>query len=152
MHGFLRHVSSGRNYATGQIGTLTDFLAFHAKGDPKFVDGHVRMDLDFHLRGVNSGFDKTLSTPSLASKPVMIGESDPEGCAACLRPRNGYRNGTMYSSYTAATRWRLVGAGGWRWRPVAAFVVSAVGVSHRCRAAGSDVRSERWTAIPFGNQ
>src|SRR5205085_1557595 len=33
------------------------------------------------------------------------GESDPEGCAACssrVYPQNGYRNGTMYSSYTAA--------------------------------------------------
>lgn len=32
----------------------------------------------------------------------MIGESDPEGCAACQGPQLGYRNGTMYSSYTAA--------------------------------------------------
>jgi xylan 1,4-beta-xylosidase len=34
--------------------------------------------------------------------PVIIGESDPEGCAACQGPQNAYRNGTMYSSYTAA--------------------------------------------------
>ena len=33
----------------------------------------------------------------------MIGESDPEGCAACQGPQLGYRNGTMYSSYTAAS-------------------------------------------------
>jgi xylan 1,4-beta-xylosidase len=104
MDGFLRHVSSGKNHATGQIGMPTDFLAFHAKGDPKFVDGHVRLGLDVHLRGVNSGFDKTLSTSTLASKPVVIGESDPEGCAACPSPQNGYRNGTKYSGYTAATR------------------------------------------------
>ena len=103
MDGFPRHVTSGKNYATGQIGTPTDFLAFHAKGDPKFVDGHVRMGLDIHLRGVNGGFDKTLSMPALASKPVVIGESDPEGCAACPGLKNGYRNGTMYSSYTAAS-------------------------------------------------
>ena len=34
----------------------------------------------------------------------MIGESDPEGCAACpvrTNPSNAYRNGTMFSSYTA---------------------------------------------------
>ena len=36
-------------------------------------------------------------------KPIIIGESDPEGCAACQGPRFGYRNGTMYSSYTAAS-------------------------------------------------
>ncbi len=33
----------------------------------------------------------------------MIGESDPEGCAACQGPPLAYRNGTMYSSYTAAS-------------------------------------------------
>jgi len=31
------------------------------------------------------------------------GESDPDGCAACQGPQLGYRNGTMYSSYTAAS-------------------------------------------------
>ena len=33
----------------------------------------------------------------------MIGESDPDGCAACQGPQLGYRNTTMYSSYTAAS-------------------------------------------------
>ncbi len=36
----------------------------------------------------------------------MIGESDPDGCAACtarVYPQYGYRNTTMYSSYTAAS-------------------------------------------------
>src|SRR5439155_23350630 len=33
----------------------------------------------------------------------IIGESDPEGCAACQGPQLAYRNGTMYSSYTAAS-------------------------------------------------
>lgn len=36
--------------------------------------------------------------------PIVIGESDPEGCAACpirTNPANAYRNGTMFSSYTA---------------------------------------------------
>ena len=35
--------------------------------------------------------------------PIVIGESDPEGCAACQGPSLAYRNGTMYSSYTAAS-------------------------------------------------
>ena len=43
-----------------------------------------------------------LPTAALAAKPIVIGESDPEGCAACQGPQLGYRNGTMYSSYTAA--------------------------------------------------
>jgi xylan 1,4-beta-xylosidase len=37
----------------------------------------------------------------------VIGENDPEGCAACPGPQNAYRNGTLYSSYTAATYARL---------------------------------------------
>lgn len=107
MDGFLRHVSSGRNYATGQTGTPTDFLSFHAKGRPSFVDGHVRMGIATHLREADGGFTKVLSIPGLAAKPVVIGESDPEGCAACPGPQNAYRNGTMYSSYTAASFARI---------------------------------------------
>ncbi len=107
MDKFLKHVSSGRNYATGQVGTPTDFLAFHAKGRPTFVDGHVRMGIANQLKEVDGGFTKALSIPSLASKPIVIGESDPEGCAACPGPANAYRNGTMYSSYTAASFARI---------------------------------------------
>jgi xylan 1,4-beta-xylosidase len=44
--------------------------------------------------------------PELKVKPIVIGESDPEGCAACQGPQLGYRNGTMYSSYTAASFFR----------------------------------------------
>jgi xylan 1,4-beta-xylosidase len=39
----------------------------------------------------------------LKGKPIIIGESDPEGCAACQGPALAYRNGTMYASYTAAS-------------------------------------------------
>ena len=42
------------------------------------------------------------SYPELKNTPIIIGESDPEGCAACQGPQMAYRNGTMYSSYTAA--------------------------------------------------
>jgi xylan 1,4-beta-xylosidase len=40
--------------------------------------------------------------PELKDKPIVIGENDPDGCAACQGPQLGYRNTTMYSSYTAA--------------------------------------------------
>lgn len=43
------------------------------------------------------------SFPSLKNKPLVIGESDPDGCAACQGPQLGYRNGTRYSSYTAGS-------------------------------------------------
>jgi xylan 1,4-beta-xylosidase len=107
MDGFLKHVSAGTNYVTGEVGTPTDFLAFHAKGRPSFVDGHVRMGISTHLKGVDDGFQKIAAVAALAAKPIVIGESDPEGCAACPGPQNAYRNGTMYSSYTAASFARI---------------------------------------------
>ncbi len=107
MDGFLAHVARGKNYVTGQTGTPTDFLSFHAKGKPTFVDGHVRMGIATHLQETTKGFAKIAAVPELASKPIVIGESDPEGCAACPGPANAYRNGTMYSSYTAASFARI---------------------------------------------
>jgi len=103
---FLDHVVSGKNYATGKTGTPIDFITFHAKGNPKVVDGHVRMDMGAQLRDIDRGFAIVASYPTLKKLPIIIGESDPEGCAACsedLHPQNAYRNGTMYSSYTAAS-------------------------------------------------
>lgn len=104
---FYVHVARGTNYATGHKGTPTDFLSFHAKGSPEFVDGHVRMGISAHLKRVDAAFAKIAAMPELSKKPIVIGESDPEGCAACPGPANGYRNGTMYSSYTAASFARI---------------------------------------------
>jgi xylan 1,4-beta-xylosidase len=102
MDGFLKHVVSGTNYATGRTGTPTDFLAFHAKGSPSFVDGHVRLGIAAQLKAIDSGFRKIAAVPELKDKPIVIGESDPDGCAACQGPQLGYRNTTLYASYTAA--------------------------------------------------
>ena len=103
MRDFLEHCLRGTNYATGKVGTPLDFIAFHAKGAPVFTNGHVRMGIAAHLRTVNEGFRIVASYPELKDKPIVIGESDPEGCAACQGQQLGYRNGTMYSSYTAAS-------------------------------------------------
>ena len=102
MEGFLDHITTGRNYSTGETGTPTDFLAFHAKGAPAYVDGHVRMGIKEQLVTIDTGFRMIAARAALKGKPIIIGESDPEGCAACQGARLGYRNGTMYSSYTAA--------------------------------------------------
>ena len=100
---FLEHCLRGTNYATGKIGTPLDFISFHAKGSPVTTNGHVRMGIATQLRGIEDGFRIVASYPELKSKPIVIGESDPEGCAACQGPQLAYRNGTMYSSYTAAS-------------------------------------------------
>jgi xylan 1,4-beta-xylosidase len=99
---FFEHCLRGTNHATGEVGTPLDFVSFHAKGAPSFVDGHVRMGIAQHLRTIDQGFRLVASFPELVEKPIVIGESDPEGCAACQGPELAYRNGTMYSSYTAA--------------------------------------------------
>jgi xylan 1,4-beta-xylosidase len=97
----------GTNFATGKVGTPLDFVSFHAKGVPVFVDGHVRMGLSNHLRTIADGFGIIRSYPELRGIPVVIGESDPDGCAACQGPQLGYRNTTLYSSYTAASFARI---------------------------------------------
>jgi xylan 1,4-beta-xylosidase len=104
MSAFMAHVK--------EAGTPTDFLAFHAKGNPAFVSdnaggGHVRMGLANQLRAADNEFAQIAADPVFRHKPVIIGEADPEGCAACRGPANAYRNGTMYSSYTAASFPRL---------------------------------------------
>jgi xylan 1,4-beta-xylosidase len=103
MEDFLRHCARGRNYATGLTGTPTDFLSFHAKGAPAFVDGHVRLGISAQLSEIERGFALIAAVPELRGKPIVIGESDPDGCAACLGPQLGYRTGTLYASYTAAS-------------------------------------------------
>lgn len=102
MQDFLEHCLRGTNYATGEKGTPLDFVAFHAKGSPSVVDGHVRMGISAQLKTIEKAFATFGSYPELKNIPIIIGESDPEGCAACQGPQLGYRNGTMYSSYTAA--------------------------------------------------
>jgi xylan 1,4-beta-xylosidase len=106
LHAFIKHCFNDTNYVTKKIGSPVDMILFHAKGSPKVVDGHVRMDMGRQLRDINTGFKLVASYPQLKNIPIVIGESDPEGCAACgmaTDPQNAYRNGTMYSSYTAAS-------------------------------------------------
>jgi len=101
---FLEHCRNSTNPATGKTGAPLDFISYHAKGAPKVVDGHVRMNMGSELNDVETGFQIVSSSP-YKDLPIIISEADPEGCAACsmeLHPQNAYRNGTMYSSYTAS--------------------------------------------------
>lgn len=103
---FLEHCLRGTNHATGKVGSPLDFIAFHAKGSPRFVDGHVQTGIASQLQDIDRGFAVVASYPELKGRPIIIGESDPDGCAACpstVYPQNGYRNGTLYASYTAAS-------------------------------------------------
>jgi xylan 1,4-beta-xylosidase len=106
MDDFLQHALHGENFATGKTGSPLDFVAFHAKGAPAVVNGVVRMGMGTHFKRLDDGFALVQKYPELKGIPVIIGESDPEGCAACgmrTNPENAYRNGTLYASYTAAS-------------------------------------------------
>jgi xylan 1,4-beta-xylosidase len=108
--GFIQHCLHGINAATGKIGAPVDFIAFHAKGSPRVNNGIVRMGMRNQLQNINASLKVVASYPETKNLPVIIGESDPEGCAACgmyTNPENAYRNGTLYSSYTASSIARI---------------------------------------------
>src|SRR5437764_581307 len=111
LHRFLEHCARGKNAATGRTGAPLYFIAFHAKGETSFVDGHVRMGIAPHLQSVARGFEIVASFPEWRNTPVILGESDPEGAAALsatAHPANGDRNGSQYPAYTAAAYARIL--------------------------------------------
>ena len=102
---FLEHCDHGGNSATGGTGAPLDFITYHAKGRPAVVDGHVRMGIAKHAEDVDTGYAIVRAFPKFKALPIVLSESDPEGCAACsarVYPQNAYRNGALYASYTAA--------------------------------------------------
>ena len=105
---FLDHTINGTNNATNGKGTDLDFISFHAKGLPTYtnatntVPGHLSMNVSASLQNVRDAFAIISSYPSEKHKPVIIGEDDPDGCAACVTPAYGYRNNLIFPSYTAA--------------------------------------------------
>ena len=103
---FIKHCLNDTNYATRRTGSPLDIVLFHAKGQPKVVNGTVVMNVGTQMRNIRDAFATIRTFPQIKNIPLVIGESDPEGCAACgmsTNPENAYRNGTMYSSYTAAS-------------------------------------------------
>jgi xylan 1,4-beta-xylosidase len=103
---FLEHCARQTNYATGKIGSPLLFVSFHPKGSPKWLGDHVQMGIARQLASIKNGFRIVTSFPEWRQTPILLGESDPEGCAACSAreyPQNAYRNGELYASYTAET-------------------------------------------------
>jgi xylan 1,4-beta-xylosidase len=110
LHDFLEHCAHGKNFANGKTGTRLDFVSFHPKGSPKWLGDHVQMGISKQLAAVDQGFSIVASFPEWKKTPIILGESDPEGCAACSaqeNPQNGYRNGPLYASYTAEVLSRI---------------------------------------------
>ena len=101
---FLEHCAHEKNVVSGKIGSRLDFISFHPKGLPTWQGDHVQMGIAHQLAAIEKGFQIVSSFPEWRSTPIILGESDPEGCAACSakdNPQNNYRNGVLYASYTA---------------------------------------------------
>ena len=106
LRSFLDHCAHQPNYVTGKIGSRLDFISFHPKGSPKWQGDHVQMVIARQLAAIEQGFQIVASFPEWRRTPIILGESDPEGCAACsarTNPQNSYRNGPLYAVYTAET-------------------------------------------------
>jgi xylan 1,4-beta-xylosidase len=96
LRAFLEHCAHGVNADTGKPGIPLDFISFHPKGSPKVVDGHVQMGLANQLQAMDRGMQIVASFPQFRHTPIILSETDPEGCAACKGPQNAYRNGALY--------------------------------------------------------
>jgi xylan 1,4-beta-xylosidase len=106
LRSFLEHCAHQPNYVTGKTGSRLDFISFHPKGSPKWQGDHVQMGIARQLVAIEEGFKIVTSFPGWRRTPIILGESDPEGCAACsarTNPQNSYRNGPLYAAYTAET-------------------------------------------------
>ena len=96
LDGFLTHVASAK--------VPLDFISFHVKGMPRIQDSEVVMGIAKEMKDADIGF-AIVARHKMNKLPIILSEADPEGCAACsmkVNPANGYRNGTLYPSYTAA--------------------------------------------------
>ena len=99
---FLNHCATGANAVSGAAGTRLDMVTFHAKGGVAIVNGNVRMDMGNQLRLHQTGFNIVAGFPQYRQTPIIVGEADPDGCAACSTadvPANAYRNSTAYGAY-----------------------------------------------------
>jgi xylan 1,4-beta-xylosidase len=104
LRAFLEHCSRGTNQATGKVGAPLSFISWHPKGSPVWKGDHVQMRLGRELLSVQKGFEVVAEFPEWKNLPVILGEWDPEGCAACSaksHPENAYRNTSLYAAYTA---------------------------------------------------
>ena len=103
LRAFLEHCAHQKNYANGKVGSRLDFISFHPKGSPTWQGDHVQMGISRQLAAIEQGFQIIASFPEWRQTPIILGESDPEGCAACSaegNPQNSYRNGALYGAYT----------------------------------------------------
>jgi len=59
------------------------------------------------LQAAELGMKGVASYPRWKTTPIILTETDPEGCAACKGPQNGYRNGPLYGVSVAEATARI---------------------------------------------
>jgi xylan 1,4-beta-xylosidase len=101
---FLQHCATGTNAVSGRTGTRLDLVTFHAKGGTALAgtDNHVEMDMGNQLRQHRDAFTTIAGMAQFKSTPIIIGEADPDGCAACpvsMNAADAYRNSPAYGAY-----------------------------------------------------
>jgi xylan 1,4-beta-xylosidase len=104
---FLQHCANGTNAASGRAGAgaRLDLVTFHAKGGTTVTGGNVEMNMGNQLRQHLDGFQRIAAFSQFKSTPIIIGEADPDGCAACpisMTPADAYRNSPAYGAYEVA--------------------------------------------------
>ena len=94
MREFLEHCLRGTNYATGQDRHADRFRLLSRQGRARRTSmATCAWASPISCATIDDGFRIVASYPELKGKPIVIGESDPEGCAACQGPQLAYRNG-----------------------------------------------------------
>jgi len=92
---FLDHTLNGTNYATNKVGTPLDFITWHAKGVPGFINttepNYIQMNLSIQLQQIDDAFALVATFPQLKDTPIVLDEYDPDGCAACTSDAYNYR-------------------------------------------------------------
>lgn len=104
---FLDHCANGVNAATGGTGAPLDFISYHPKGSVKFADGHANLSVGTQLRAAERGMKIVAADPRWRNTPIILGEFDAEGCAACTGPQSAWRNGPLYGVSVAESMVRL---------------------------------------------
>ncbi len=105
---FLKHCSSGTNYANGKKGTRLDFVTFHVKGGgfPFEIDARKESpSVKKMLSELTNGLD-TIKKHGYIDKEIVLSEADPDGWAAGGIYDNvnmNYRNTAYYPSFVAAS-------------------------------------------------
>ena len=64
------------------------------------------MNVGHQLAATERGMTVIASYPEWKKTPIILGEFDPEGCAACKGNQNAYRNGPLYGVSVAEATMR----------------------------------------------